>query len=299
MLPKHSFEELALKNWLRKELRNCNGTSMSDSQTIRGLERGLAVLQALHAKPACSLQDLNLLTRIPKPSLLRILRTLEQSGWAARRLADGRYRVGTHFDQVARTRDRYDPLAEAAGSVLGRLCRTLSWPSDLMVPAGDHMEIRESSRGHSPFLINRDQIGHPVPWLVSAVGRAYLAFCPEKELQQVIGLLRKSNLRDDRSSRDPVFLQEMLSEVRLKGYATREPSHTGGAYGGPNAVDGLAAIAVPVMKGRRVYGAINLLWIKTAFPIDEFASVHLPALRAAAREIVEVMLQERRRLRAN
>ncbi len=123
---------------------------MSDSNTIRGLERGLAVLQALHTKPACSLQDLNLLTRIPKPSLLRILRTLEQSGWAARRLADGRYRVGTLFDKVARIGDRYDPLAEAAGPVLERLCRTLSWPSDLMVPAGDHMEIRElSSRAQS------------------------------------------------------------------------------------------------------------------------------------------------------
>jgi hypothetical protein len=90
---------------------------------------------------------LNLLTRIAKPSLLRIPRTLEQSGWAARRLADGRYRVGTHFDQVARIRDRYDPLAEAAGPMLERLCRTLSWPSDLMVPAVDRMEIRESSRG--------------------------------------------------------------------------------------------------------------------------------------------------------
>jgi IclR family transcriptional regulator, mhp operon transcriptional activator len=296
MLPKHSFQELASKTGF-EELRNCNGAPMSDSETIRGLERGLAVLQALHTKPACSLQDLNQLTRIPKPSLLRILRTLEQSGWAARRLADGRYRVGTHFDQVASTRDRYDPLAEAAGSVLERLCRTLSWPSDLMVPAGDHMEIRESSRGHSPFLINRDQIGHPVPWLASAVGRAYLAFCPEKELKQIIATLRKSTLRDDRPARDPKQLDAILSEVRLKGYATRDPSHTGGAYGGPNFVDGLAAIAVPVMKGRRVYGAINLLWIKTAFPIDEFASVHLPALKAAAREIVEVMLQERRRLR--
>ena len=89
-----------------------------------------------------------------------------------------------------------------------------------------------------------------------------------------------------------------LSEVRAKGYAMRDPAHTGGAYGGASFVDGLAAIAVPVMNGRRVYGAINLLWIKTAFPIDEFASVHLPALKAAAREIVEAMLLEQRRLRA-
>jgi IclR family transcriptional regulator, mhp operon transcriptional activator len=270
---------------------------MARSDTIRGLERGLAVLQALHTKPACSLQDLNQLTRIPKPSLLRVLRTLEESGWAVRRLADGRYRVGTHFDQVARSRDRYDPLAEAAGPVLERMCRTLSWPSDLMVPAGDHMEIRESSRGHSPFLINRDQIGHPVPWLVSAVGRAYLAYCPEKERAQIIATLRKSSFRDDRAARDPAQIEAILGEVRAKGYAARDAAHTGGAYRGASIVDGLSAIAVPVMKGRRVYGAINLLWIKTAFPVDEFASVHLPALQTAARDIVEAMFQEQRRRR--
>jgi IclR family transcriptional regulator, mhp operon transcriptional activator len=270
---------------------------MPRSETVRSLERGIAVLQALHTKPACSLQDLNRLTRIPKPSLLRILRTLEQSGWAARRLADGRYRVGTHFDQAARRRDRYDPVAEAAGPVLERLCRSLSWPSDLMVPAGDHMEIRESSRGHSPFLINRDQIGHPVPWLASAVGRAYLAYCPDKERNQIIAMLRKSDLRDDLPARDPKRVDEILSEVRSKGYATRDPSHTGGAYGGANFVDGLAAVAVPLISGQRVHGAINLLWIKTAFPIDEFASVHVSALKAAAREIVEAVSREQRRQR--
>jgi IclR family mhp operon transcriptional activator len=272
---------------------------MSESDTIRGLQRGLAVLQALQAKPSCSLQELNGLTRIPKPSLLRILRTLERSGFAARRLADGRYRVGTHFNNAQRKRDRHDSTAECAGPVLERLCRRLSWPSDLMVPAGDHMEIRESSRSHSPFLINRDKIGHPVPWLASAVGRAYLAYCPDKELQQVIALLRKSSLRDDRPARDPKRVEEILSEVRQRGYAARDPGHTGGAYGGPNFVDGLAAIAVPLRYGRRVFGAINLLWIKTAFPVDEFAGVHLPALKEAAHEIVVSLLQDQQRLRTH
>lgn len=181
--------------------------------------------------------------------------------------------------------------------MLEQLCRSLPWPSDLMVPVGDHMEIRESSRGHSPFLINRDQIGHPVPWLASAVGRAYLAYCPDKERNQIIAVLRKSDLRDDLPARDPKRVDEILSEVRSKGYATRDPSHTGGAYGGANFVDGLAAVAVPLISGQRVYGAINLLWVKTAFPIDEFASVHVPALKTAAGEIVEAMSREQRRQR--
>ena len=38
-----------------------------------------------------------------------------------------------------------------------------------------------------------------------------------------------------------------------------------------------------------VYGSINILWIKTAFTIDEFAARHLADLQAAGREIVTAL----------
>ena len=120
------------------------------AKTIRSLERGLRVLNALQASPISSLHDLYLTTRIPKPTLLRILVTLELAGVVSRRLADGHYRISA-LNSVARKRDRYDRVAEAAAPVLDRLCRKVSWPSDLMMPAGDHMEIRESSRVRTPF----------------------------------------------------------------------------------------------------------------------------------------------------
>ena len=34
-----------------------------------------------------------------------------------------------------------------------------------------------------PFLFSPDRIGTPINWLLSGVGRAYLAFCPEEERQ--------------------------------------------------------------------------------------------------------------------
>ena len=82
--------------------RNCQDvflTLLEDRQVpkvemIRGLERGLQVLQALQSSPIASLHDLYLATRISKPSLLRILHTLGRSGLVTRRLADGRYRIG-------------------------------------------------------------------------------------------------------------------------------------------------------------------------------------------------------------
>src|SRR5262245_3175572 len=152
-------------------------------ETIRGLERGLRVLQVLQANPIASLHEIHLATRISKPSLLRILNTLEHAGYVSRRLVDGQYRISA-FVRVGRKRDRYDRVAEAAAPVLDRLCQKVRWPSDLMVPAGDHMERRETNQPYSPFFVHpwyRDRVGQHVGWLLTGVGRAYLAFCPEQD----------------------------------------------------------------------------------------------------------------------
>jgi IclR family mhp operon transcriptional activator len=257
------------------------------TKTIRSLQRGLQVLKALHATPISSLQDVYHLTQIPKPTLLRILHTLEQSGVVSRRLADGRYRISANLTRLARKRDRYDRVAEAAAPVLDRLCQKVSWPSDLMVPAGDHMEIRETSRTQSPFLIyySKDRVGVPVNWLLSAVGRAYLAYCPVSEREKVVALLRKSERPENWLARDAKRLHETLSETRQRGYGTRDQVFVGGPYG-EQLPDGLAGIAVPLLGRDRVHGVINLIWPKPARTIEDMAKDHLTDLQSAAAEIV-------------
>ena len=48
-------------------------------------------------QPDSSLHELYIITRISKPSLLRIFHTLSRSGVVTRRLGDGRYRIGSKF----------------------------------------------------------------------------------------------------------------------------------------------------------------------------------------------------------
>src|ERR1700736_5214906 len=98
---------------------------MPSSQTIRGWERGLQVLQVLQSNPISSLHDVHLATKISKPSLLRILHTLERSGLVSRRLGDGRYRISANLIRMARKRGRHDRVAEAAAPVLDRLCQKI------------------------------------------------------------------------------------------------------------------------------------------------------------------------------
>ena len=198
------------------------------------------------------------------------------------------------FIRVVRKQDAHERVVEAAAPVLDRLCQKVKWPSDLLVPAGDYMERRETSRAlspliiHSPFHTTRE-IGTKVNWLLTGVGRAYLAFCPAGERGRILERLRRSDKPEDRLAHDPSRLERIFAETRKRGYGIRDPSFVGGPYGTLPIDDGLAGIAIPLQDGSRVHGSINILWIKTAFTIEEFAAQHLADLQAAGREIITAL----------
>jgi IclR family mhp operon transcriptional activator len=261
--------------------------------TIRSLERGLQVLRTLQGQPIASLHDIHQLTRIPKPTLLRILKTLQEARVVSRRLADGKYRTTANLAHMPRKPARHERVAEAAAPILDRLCQKISWPSDLVVPAGDHMLIAETSQTHTPFLIHAGGIGRSVNWLLSAVGRVYLAYCTDSERKKILGRLQQSEKLEDRLARDPARLEKILAETRERGYGIRDPIFRGGFYGTGPQDDGLAAIALPLLDRARVHGSINILWVKTAFSIEDFGGRHLTDLAGAAAEIVSALHAER------
>jgi IclR family mhp operon transcriptional activator len=124
-----------------------------------------------------------------------------------------------------------------------------------------------------------------VNWLMTGVGRAYLAFCPPQERETTIRLLRKSDQFEDQLARDPKRLERVLAETRARGYGTRDPAFIGGLYRAPTD-DGLSGIAVPLLDRTRVHGSINILWIRSAMTIEECAARYLADLKDAAVEIV-------------
>jgi IclR family mhp operon transcriptional activator len=141
----------------------------------------------------------------------------------------------------------------------------------------------------------QDRIGTPVNWILSAVGRAYLAYCPDNERQKILALLRQSDKPENRLARDSRRVDRILVETRMKGYGTRDPTFGGGAYG-RQTPDGLAGIAVPLAGRTRVHGVINIVWAKSAKEIDDMVRDHLTDLQAAASEIVESLRYQSRRV---
>jgi IclR family transcriptional regulator, mhp operon transcriptional activator len=262
---------------------------MAKSFTIRSLERGLKVLRAVQDVPAASLHDLHHATGLPKPSLLRILSTLEREGMIRRRLDDGLYCIRTRLAHVPRRHGRFDYLAEAAAPVLDRLCHKIIWRTDLAVPARDHMEFCETTRRISPIAFRSPGgIGYKINWLLTAPGRAYLAFCPAEERQRILALLRTTGNPQDRLAHYPERLDAILATVRRRGYATRDPTFSGGYYNRPFD-DGCSGIAVPIVARNRVRGAINIVWVRPATTVEEMVVQHLGDLQAAASEIASAI----------
>jgi IclR family transcriptional regulator, mhp operon transcriptional activator len=139
------------------------------------------------------------------------------------------------------------------------------------------MWIRETTRRFSPLTIDRGAAGLRFPMLRGATGRAYLAFCPADEREQILTNLQRAPEAGNELISEPERLAELLQTTRTQGYGHR--------FGEPPPETG--AIAVPVVLGTRVLGCVNLTFMARTLTPTEAARRHLSAMTEAAQAIAE------------
>ena len=256
-------------------------------KTINALERGLDVLRKLNERHGQSLAELHAATGIPKPSLLRILDTLEASGFAWRAIGDGRYR--RRFALILRPSlaDELLAIGEIAAPFLESLRRKVIWPSDVLVFRDFRMELVETSRRQSTLGVAMYPLGYRVEMFLSAPGRAWLAFCSDAERETVLAdaALHPPMLQ---RSRDLLRggLADILDETRRLGYASRDPLFGGADDKDISVIDDrLDAIAVPLMAGGRVLATMNLVWPRKYRLKEQIVREHLADLQETAASI--------------
>lgn len=260
-------------------------------KTIRGLERGLAVFRLLQQQGAMSLNDLHQKTKLPRASLSRILLTLNRAGFIAQRIADNYWIIAdTGIEQAGASR-KAGRLARAASPILDELCMNIIWPSDLSIRVGTHMELVETSRAHSSLMLRRIRVGFPINMLLSAPGRAYLAFTSEKERNSIINRIRRKPGLGHEVAVSEGVIEHIIQSTRYQGYGARDDGW-GGHISDPISRydDGLNAIAVPIMQKECVLGCVNIVWIRNLISQSEMAKRHLAQLQEAARNISNAYL---------
>lgn len=247
----------------------------------RSIDRGLIVLEVVHSVGTVSLAVLAARTGLPKPTLLRICKSLEARRWLFRRLSDGKYQIGSTFPRSGGMPNLADRLVAVGKEVIVGLSRDSGLACDLAAGiGGGRVEIVDTSRSYKLHAIYPDSVGFRPSPILSALGAAYMFSLSDDDRDQVLQELA------DRLPGEEVKalprLAKILSDIGARGYAIRSPDHWGRAvdYGALP-----AAIAVPIIVGDKPVGAINLVWNASEHRVETVARDHLPRLRSAAQTI--------------
>jgi IclR family transcriptional regulator, mhp operon transcriptional activator len=252
-----------------------SGGSKARSGGVRSLERGLALLVAMNRRKLPSVLELARDTRLPRPTVYRLLESLSSAGFVTRTAPHDRYCLTSQVRALSDGFAEDDWIADIAAPLMNQVTRQLVWPVALMTFEEGRMLVRETTHEASTLSIDHGMVGRRLPMLRTAAGRCYLAFCPVKERRAILEMLARSKAPEDRGAREPQRLNKMLDAIRARGYALQDreinPKTTG--------------IAVPVRLGARVLGSLSLIWISSALTIKQAELEFVPLMKSTADSI--------------
>jgi IclR family mhp operon transcriptional activator len=242
---------------------------MPAARPVNVVVRALQVLRALNRQPVSTLDALHKQTAIPKPTIVRLLQTLEAEGLVRRAPQYGAYYLTSEVTALASGWHHEPRIVQASSGIADALTQDLKWPVSVAVPDGDAMVVRYSTIPHSPLSFFHSTINMRLSLVTQALGRAYLAFCEPQEQDALVELVSRSG----REPFSPAELRAMLTEVRTRGYALRDPRVR------PES----STIAVPIFEDQRVVATIGLTWFSSALTVDQAIERFLGPLQQAAR----------------
>lgn len=260
--------------------------SGADYAVVRGLTRGLDLLRALNAQEGgrSTLAQLSEATGLHRTTVRRLLETLIAEGYVRRSSSDDRYVLALRVRSLAEGFRDEDWIGSIVAPALSELLQTVAWPSDLTTPQGASMIIRESTHRFSALSFHRAMVGQTLPMLLTAAGRAFLAYCPDEQREQILHLARGGGDEQARLAADERFVANIVARTRDSGFARNDGEWTSQRKVG--------ALALPILFQNRPVGSINIVYLNRAVNLKDAVRRYLPALQQAVGRI-EAQLADR------
>ncbi|WP_305096757.1 helix-turn-helix domain-containing protein [Croceibacterium aestuarii] len=243
--------------------------------SIRSVERAIDVLRALNRRPFSTLHDLHCDTGLPKPSLVRLLRTLEAKGLATRSSTYGAYRLLGSVKSLSSGFHHEPRIVEVAEIPMIEFTRREGWPLSLALFDLDAMVVRACTIRFTAMSLEHAALERRLSLLSHAMGRAYLAHSARHEQEILLSILRRNQQSGVEPPMDDEAVSAMIARVRECGYAFRDPLCN------PRS----STIAVPVFENGSVLATLGFTWISAAMTPRQAAERYVPGLTGLAREI--------------
>ncbi|QGK70992.1 helix-turn-helix domain-containing protein [Allosaccharopolyspora coralli] len=190
-------------------------TGETERDYIQSIERGFAVLRAFDAdRPSPTLAEIAAATELSRPTVRRILITLQKLGYVHG--AEGRWRLTPRVLSIAQHYSTSNSITDVAQPHLLELAENTEESASLS--ALDGTEVVYIGRVPVRRIMSVNvALGTRVPAYATSMGRVLLAWAPANELDRVIeaGLPRHTR----HTITDPIGLRQELRRVRSQGWA--------------------------------------------------------------------------------
>lgn len=236
-------------------------------RSVRALARGLSVLSFVNKMGEARPGEIAKALGLPRPTVYRLLETLEEEGYVAFSATSTYVRVTRLAAALGDGYALTSELAQAAGPIFAEYSPKVVWPLDLTIYNNAAMVIQETTHGRSPLSIDRGMTGYRLPVLRTSAGRAYLAHCPEAERALILGQLARLDDPEDRPFLQGVWIERSIEETRARGIAVRDSGEFN-----PQT----SSLALPIFAAGNLLGCVSMIWIRTAMStrqaLDEFSA---------------------------
>jgi IclR family transcriptional regulator, mhp operon transcriptional activator len=258
------------------------GMPLTAPTAIEPVERAFKLLEALNRHRTSTLTALAAATALPKSTTARLLETLVALGYVTRVSRSVGYRITDKVLTLAAGVRFIDHLVNAATGPMREFTAKTGWPLYLGTVSDALVLIRHSTAPESPMSF--ETAGYDLKFRIyeSALGLAYLAFCPADERRSIVeaaDVLRDGGRFSDAQR---IALERHLALVRERGYAFTRSARS-------RRVNGMA---VPIVRGPNALGALTLRYPKRVMTEDQVAARFAAPLAATARQIAASAFEE-------
>jgi len=187
------------------------------SYRINVLDRAFQILDALSdTQQGCHLADLSRTLKVPKSTVHRILMVLERHRYVRREPGDGKFRLGSKALELESSAVAGMDVTQACRPFLKQLVAETDETAHLGVLC-NHQVISLANE-QSWHTLTPSTIGRNVPAYCTSLGKALLAFLPEKEIEEYL-LAQKLERRTANTIIRTEALVTEFRKIRLRGYA--------------------------------------------------------------------------------
>ncbi|GHC27904.1 IclR family transcriptional regulator [Aidingimonas halophila] len=220
-------------------------------QGAAAVTKGLRLLQAIpDLGHEASARNIQARLGLPRPTVYRLLNTLEQEGFLERNPVGGEYVLGREILRLAQQSLATTSLQERVRGTLKAIGRATGETVHLGVPFGCHMTFVD--KVESPETVRMaSYIGMPIPMHSTSVGKAYLAALDESTCGQYLAQLTLDPITPHTCT-TLASLRDELARTRELGYAIDDEENEHGIicfgqaiYSADGKVEGAISVSVP------------------------------------------------------